>query len=165
MKLILLLLLSASAGFYSIAQTSVIYQKSHHGNMASLSSSKDRYGNPPVDYNLPEIPVMTYDTIELINEGCIIQKGYYTISGERVNDTICDEQIRLYPDQFEKDIKEYYGENIVLIGFDDESNIQIKNNPYFNKRKKSGGPFWLLLPMLLIDLGAYIFQPKLHWKN
>jgi len=157
MKTILatLLLIGATT---TLAQTSVIAVKSHHGDLSEIPESTDHFG----EFR----PMPVYDTIVKINNGCVIQIGKDNGFGMPFKDTVCDhwyyEKVRYDIDK----VQEYHGKDVILVGFSkEESNLRIKNNPFFGGMRKSGFPLWALIPITLIGLGLYIFKPKLTWKK
>ncbi|XOV69015.1 MAG: hypothetical protein ACFHU9_07470 [Fluviicola sp.] len=148
-------------GLPVFAQTSVIRLKSHHGDMEDLHLSQDKFGIPP--------PQRWIDTIERINETCVvhyIREQDWGMEGETYfKDTVCDHWHYQQTGYDPKEIEKSYGYEIIFIGFDKEgSDRKAKSNPFFNRQKKSNIR-WLLLPLLILGLGAYIFQPRLSWKN
>jgi len=157
MKTILAALI-ISCGLPVFAQTSVIRLKSHHGDVKELSSSEDKFGIPAPD--------RTVDTIERINETCVIhyvkeQQFYYYY----YKDTICNHWQYQEVNYDPKKIQKLYNQEVTLIGFEkDGSSLDSQDNKHFKKRKKSKVR-WLLIPFILIGLGTYIFQPQLSWKR
>ena len=149
-------------GLSVFAQTSVIRLKSHHGEIKDLELSEDKFGIPP--------PQQWIDTIERISETCVIHYVREQIWGDedliRYRDTVCNYSSYREVNYDPKKIQELYSNKVTLIGFDkDRSRIESKNNPFYRKSNRNSGPFWLLLPMLFIGLGVYIFQPQLLWKK
>lgn len=148
-------------GLPVFGQTSVIRLKSHHGDVKELSASEDKFGIPAPD--------RTIDTIERINETCIVhyvQELHWGATGAYYyKDTVCNHWQYSELNYDTKKIQKLYNNEITFIGFDkDGSSLKSKSNPYFKKRKRSKVR-WLLIPLILIGLGAYIFQPQLIWKR
>lgn len=148
-------------GLPIFAQTSVIRLKSHHGNVKDLSLSEDKFGIPAPDRSI--------DTIERINETCVIhyvkEQDWGSTNAFYFKDTICNHWQYNDVNYEPKKIQKLYDHEVTLIGFEKEgSSLKSTSNSYFKKRKKSKVR-WLLLPLILIGLGTYIFQPQLSWKK
>ncbi len=138
-------------GLPVFAQTSVIRLKSHHGALQELPDSEDKFGIPAPDRNI--------DTIERINENCVIhyvQEIHW--GGEPVwyyRDTVCNhwqyEEVKYNPEKIQK----LYDNEITLIGFEnDGSSTQSKSNPYFKKRKKKEQDTMAAYPINFIRFGS-----------
>lgn len=142
----------------TLAQTSVIAVKSHHGDLIQIPESTDHFGEMA--------PMPVYDTIIKLTNNCVIQIGENNGYGMNFRDTVCGhwyyEKVKYDVDK----VQEYHGKDVILVGFNnEESNIKIEDNPFFKRIKKGGFPVWILIPIILAGLSIYIFKPKLHWKK
>ena len=103
----------------------------------------------------------------MINESCVIHYVQVKYWGEEkplyYKDTVCDHWQYNEVKYNTKKIQDMYDNEITFIGFDDKGSKADSKKRY--KKPKKGKVRWLLIPLILIGLGAYIFQPKLSWKH
>ncbi|GAB5418306.1 MAG: hypothetical protein Crog4KO_15900 [Crocinitomicaceae bacterium] len=148
-------------GFALNAQTSVVGLKSHHGDIAELPESEDKFGMV--------MPSPVYDTLIRISGDCVIQLGSrafsYRDKGVRFRDTVCEHWYYQKVDFDEKLIQEYHGGNVTMIGFESTENYRKKQSPYFRKRSVKQSSKELFILLVLIGLGVFLIQPKVSWKK
>lgn len=140
-----------SLTFAAFGQTTVISIKSRQGDLAEIPSSTDKFGE--------FVPTPIYDTIIKIDDHCVIQIGTNGWQTVRFRDTICN---HWYYEQNHYDlekVQEYHGDNVVLIGFeDDHSELPPKYRPFRHKPNRlSIG--WIMVLLGLAGLGTYIGYP------
>ncbi len=148
-------------GFILNAQTSIVSLKSHHGEIAELPNSEDKFGIV--------MPSPVYDTLIRMSGDCVVQIGSraysYGDDGIRFRDTVCEHWYYQQVNFDEKAIQEYHGGDVTMIGFEATDNYRKKNSPYFNKRSVKQSSKELFILLVLIGLGVFLIQPKVSWKK
>lgn len=142
--------------FGILAQTSVIGLKSRHGNLADLPKSTDAFGE--------FIPAPIYDSLVKINNSCVIQIGKDNGMGVPFRDTVCEHWYyeRVGYD-FQK-IQEYHGDNVTLIGFNDDNGVkQNKDGHFSKKRHQKQSSKWIFVFFVLSGFGVFFVRPKRLW--
>ena len=136
-----------------LSQTSVISLKSHHGKATDITKTVDRFGEIA--------PTPIFDTLIKINNDCVIQIGNDNGWGIAFRDTVCHHWYYKEVNYDAKKIKQFHGNNIELIGFENNENgTQSQKSPYFKKRTKKQSAKWLFLIIALTALGTYIIRPR-----
>jgi hypothetical protein len=151
-----LLALSVYVVLPSFGQTAVIDVKSRHANLKEIPHAIDQFG--------VVAPIPHYDTLIRIDATCIIQIGskqqYSGLDQQRFRDTICDhwyyKQVQFDPEK----IREYHGQNVVMIGFEnDQSQRSHETRPFQNRTTHRQSLPWLFIAILLGTLSVYIWNP------
>lgn len=136
--------------YLSFGQTSVISIKSRSGDLAEIPDSPDKYG--------AVAPRRVYDTLIKIEGNCVVQIGHGGWAEARFQDTVCEhwyyEQNNYDPEK----INEYHGSDVVLIGFDERSEIDMRYRPFRRKSNKLSMK-WLIILLGIAGLGTYVGLP------
>jgi hypothetical protein len=145
-----------SAGLY--AQTDVIANRSHAGDLTDILSENDNFGLPD------NMPIMVVDTVIYDGNNCLIEIRSYDKSNPygadiRQIDTICNNQYFIERGFNLREIKKIYPSSTVFIGFSDTGYepTNVRRWPQLN------GANWLVGLIVLSGIG-YIFFPYVRRK-
>lgn len=134
----------------TLGQTSVISVKSHSGELNEVPEAQDKFGE--------FIPAPTYDTLIKTDNNCVIQIG--TSHFGRFRDTVCEHWYYDKHELNEKNMREYYGEDVILIGFDKKAPKINGNDAPFSGWNKQNSSKLIVVILILSGLSSYIFSSK-----
>ena len=143
----LFILLFSTVAF---GQTSVISVRSHSGDLEEIPEAQDKFGE--------FVPTPIYDTLIKTEDDCVIQIG--TTHYGHFRDTVCE---HWYYDEHgltEDAMRNYYGQSVVLIGFESKGPIINGNDSPFSGRNKQNSSKLIFILLTLTGLGTYIFSSK-----
>ncbi len=127
------------------AQTNIISNRSHAGDLAEVHLEKDNFGMPAI-----EIDSIIYD-----GGNCIIEVRSYGYQSSLMRDTVCDHPYFVKNGYNLKVIRKMYPSSTVFVGFDEE--LEMVPSP-------NGWPIRNGLPWALGIIGVsilgYTFYPN-----
>lgn len=141
------LIFSLTLGLFSFAQTNVIANKSHSGDLAELNLEKDNFG----------IPGPTIDSLLYLSDSCLIIVSTEWGGGYTYHDTTCNSYYSQYIND-PKELKQMFGSNVKLIGF--KKNHKIKQ---IDQSTRQNGINWFFGTIILSFL-IYVSFPSLIKK-
>lgn len=156
MKFLSLITLIFSATM-ALGQTAVISNKSHAGDLSLILVEPDNFGAPD------DFPV--YDTILLLENNCLVQKGYTSWQQNRILDTICDHTAFKDGKYDLKTAKKYFGERPVFIGFKKKRTDQNNSDSFWINGNPHQSNVVGFFALFLLAYLAYLITPLLRKKE
>lgn len=149
MKLTLLIVLFPVIAF---AQTNIISNRSHHGDIAEAHLEADNFG----------LPAPMIDSIIYLGGTCIVE-ATSQMGSSLYYDTVCDHRLFLEHDFDIKEIKKHYPGHVKFVGFENypkQKDQKVKTNKRglrLNQTSKA-----LILLILFLFIGKQL--EKLRWS-
>lgn len=127
---------------FLFSQTSVIATKSHSTDVSEAALESDNFGEMA--------PSPTVDTVVYLSPDCVIHKGENYFSG-RYADTVCDYWYYQQNGYSRKVMKNFHGEQVVLIHFPEEKKADGQPNYFRSRTQRQDNSilFWVLLSAAL----------------
>lgn len=144
MKLVTICLMSLMTSSLC-AQTNIISNRSHSGDLAEVHLEKDNFG----------MPAMEIDSIIYNGENCIIEVRSYGFSSGLMRDTVCDHPYFVENGYNLSVIRKLYPQSTVFVGFKEE--IELTPSP--NGWPIQNGLPWII-GLIAASVLGYTFAPS-----
>ena len=131
------------------SQTDVIALKSHSGDLTNLHQETSSFGLNDITF---------VDSVIYIGGDCIVEvKSIWNNS--RIHDTICNNSYFKEHGYALREVKKYYSESTVFVGFKTESG---EAGAFKNREKQNRIP--IFVGLVLLSFFGYMFFPALRRK-
>lgn len=147
-----------------IAQTSVISTKSHSAEIKNLVHGQDGFGGREMNFRPePMDPIKFHSTDKFevlykIDDHCVIRKGI--VNDLPYKDTMCNYWYYEQHNYNKQSMRDFHGQDILLIGFPENAPVINKNDAPFSGRTSRFSISWIFILLTLGSFGGFVLLPK-----